>query len=104
MPALLHLGGHRLGFISPDGRDRPPHEILAMIQEYFASLPPERFPHTTAMAGHLTAGSPDERFAFGLEVIARGLASYVPAAAAGGGAGAVPTQPQRRSRRRGGRR
>jgi AcrR family transcriptional regulator len=67
-----------LGFTSPDGQDRPPHEIVAMIRDYFASLPAERFPHTTELAGQLTAGGPDERFAFGLDVILRGLASYLP--------------------------
>jgi AcrR family transcriptional regulator len=70
-----------LGFSSPDGKDRPVHEIVAMIHGYFASLPPDRFPNTVAMADALVAGGPDERFEFGLDVIIRGLASYLPSGA-----------------------
>jgi len=77
----LYIGAYAyeesLGFNSPDGEDRPPHEIVAMIHDYFASLPPERFPNTVALADQLVAGDRDARFEFGLDVIVRGLASYV---------------------------
>jgi AcrR family transcriptional regulator len=75
----LYVGGfayeESLGLRSPDGRERPPEEIVAMIGDYFASLPPERFPNMTALAGELTGGTPDDRFAFGLDVIVEGLAA-----------------------------
>jgi AcrR family transcriptional regulator len=79
--AGLYIGAfayeESLGFRSPDGQDRPPHEIVGLIHSYFASLPPERFPNTVAMADLLVQGTPDERFDFGLDVIIRGLATYI---------------------------
>jgi AcrR family transcriptional regulator len=59
---------------SPAGDDASPHEVIAMIRDYFASLPPDRFPHTVALADELVSGGPDERFEFGLDVIVRGIA------------------------------
>ena len=41
------------------------------------SLPADRFPNTVALAGTLTAGTADERFEWGLDVIVRGLATYL---------------------------
>jgi AcrR family transcriptional regulator len=64
-----------LGVASPDGRDRPVEEVVAMIGGYFASLPPEQFPNITALTGELMGGGPDERFAFGMDVIIEGLAA-----------------------------
>jgi AcrR family transcriptional regulator len=64
-----------LPFASPAGDDAPPHEIVAMIRDYFASLPRERFPNTVELAEELTSGDPDERFEFGLDVLIRGLAA-----------------------------
>jgi ABC-type uncharacterized transport system permease subunit len=46
------------------------------VRQYFASLPPDRFPNVVALAGPLTAGTEgDERFEFGLEVLVRGIAA-----------------------------
>ena len=51
-------------------------QFVAELRNYFASLPPERFPNIVSLAGPLTAGSDgDERFEFGLEVLIRGLAA-----------------------------
>ena len=41
--------------------------------QYFASLPPDRFPNIVSLAGPLTAGDDNERFEFGMEVLIRGL-------------------------------
>jgi AcrR family transcriptional regulator len=50
--------------------------FTAEMRNYFASLPPTRFPNLVALAGPLTAGAEgDERFEFGLEVLVRGLAT-----------------------------
>ena len=50
--------------------------FTAEMRNYFASLPPTRFPNLVALAGPLTAGTEgDERFEFGLEVLVRGLAA-----------------------------
>jgi AcrR family transcriptional regulator len=58
-----------------DGWD--PDQYFSRIHGYFAGLPAERFPHLVAMADTLVAGDDDERFEFGLDLIVRGLASYV---------------------------
>jgi AcrR family transcriptional regulator len=75
----LYLGAfayeETLGLGSPTGEELPPHEVLAMIRDYFASLPPDRFPNTVALVDELMAGGPDERFEFGLDVLVRGLAA-----------------------------
>src|SRR5919199_962914 len=43
---------------------------LQEVGEYFASLPPDRFPNIVALAGPLMAGSAEgERFEFGLDVL-----------------------------------
>lgn len=75
----LYVGAYAyeesLPFPSPAGDDASPHETLAMIRDYFASLPSDRFPHTVALADELVAGGPDERFEFGLDILIRGLAA-----------------------------
>jgi AcrR family transcriptional regulator len=62
---------------SPTGEDLPPEKIVAMYRGYFESLPPEQFPNVHASLDELFSGGPDERFELGLEVIIRGLASYI---------------------------
>jgi AcrR family transcriptional regulator len=57
--------------------DASPVEMIAMIRDYFASLPPDRFPHTIGLADELTRADRDERFDFGLDVIVRGLSAHV---------------------------
>jgi AcrR family transcriptional regulator len=64
-----------LGLASPTGEDLPPEQTIAMLSEYWASLPPERFPHTLALLDELFTPGPDERFEFGLDVMVRGLES-----------------------------
>jgi AcrR family transcriptional regulator len=50
-------------------------EFVGGLRDYFAALPEDRFPNIVALAGALTDGDGDERFAFGLEVLIRGLAA-----------------------------
>lgn len=57
-------------------------EMRDQMQNYFASLPAEDFPHLRALSGLIVTGSNDERFDIGLEIILRGLASYLPDPAA----------------------
>jgi AcrR family transcriptional regulator len=77
----LFLGAHGLeqaaGFSSPTGEDLPPEEIVRMVRGYFGSMPPERFPNVLATLDELVAGGPEERFELGLDVLIRGLASYI---------------------------
>ncbi|RAG82980.1 TetR/AcrR family transcriptional regulator [Streptacidiphilus pinicola] len=46
---------------------------LGGIRSFFASLPPERYPLITGMAGPLTRNVGDERFEFGLDLLFDGL-------------------------------
>lgn len=57
-----------------DGREQ---DFLAQFTAWVKSLPAERFPNTLAVADKLTAGSADDRFEWGLDVLVRGLASYL---------------------------
>jgi TetR/AcrR family transcriptional regulator, tetracycline repressor protein len=52
-------------------------EFIAQFTAWMRSLPADRFPNTVALAGTLTAGTADERFEWGLDVIVRGLATYL---------------------------
>jgi AcrR family transcriptional regulator len=80
----LYLGAYAfeesLGMASPMGAHVPPEEVAGMIGGYFASLPPDRFPHLVALAhsGDLMSGDLDERFEFGLDLLVRGLAAHAP--------------------------
>jgi hypothetical protein len=51
------------------------------IGAYFASLPPDRFPHVVELAEALTTGGGEQRFAFGLDVLLSGLAAKAAEAA-----------------------
>ncbi|HEX4216884.1 MAG TPA: TetR/AcrR family transcriptional regulator [Acidimicrobiales bacterium] len=57
--------------------DQGGEEQLAMMQEWFLSLPPAQFPNMLALAGAMVEGTGDERFEWGLDVLIRGLASYI---------------------------
>jgi AcrR family transcriptional regulator len=48
------------------------------LNNFFGSLPRDRFPYLVALAGPLTAGDRDHRFEFGLDILVRGIASTVP--------------------------
>jgi AcrR family transcriptional regulator len=63
---------------SPTGQELTPDELVAMFRDYFASLPPDQFPNVHATLDELFGGGPDERFELGVDVIIRGLASYIP--------------------------
>ncbi len=62
---------------SPTGEDLPPEKILAMFRGYYESLPADQFPNVHAALDELFSGGPEERFELGLDVIIRGLASYI---------------------------
>ncbi|MEW9534070.1 TetR/AcrR family transcriptional regulator [Microbispora sp. NPDC049125] len=52
-------------------------EMRAEIQKYFAALPADRFPNMVALADLMVDESNDYRFDLGLDIILRGLASYI---------------------------
>ncbi|WP_369387473.1 TetR/AcrR family transcriptional regulator [Streptomyces sp. CG1] len=70
-------GGDGSSLARPDWR-----EMADEMRNYFASLPAADFPHLRALAGLIVSDSSEERFDIGLEIILRGLASYLPDSAA----------------------
>ncbi|RCG32200.1 TetR/AcrR family transcriptional regulator [Sphaerisporangium album] len=52
-------------------------QMRETITGYFDALPPERFPHLLALSGLMFEETNDERFDVGLDIIVRGLASYI---------------------------
>ena len=77
----LYLGatGYELALppmTAPTGEPLSAEASTAMIRDYFASLPPDQFPNVVATVDDLVSGDAEERFALGLDVILRGLASY----------------------------
>lgn len=62
---------------APNGQPLSVDELAQMIRGYFASLPKDQFPNVHATLDELVSGGPEERFRLGLEVITRGLASYI---------------------------
>lgn len=78
--ASLYVGAYTfeesLGLASPTGEDMAPDRILAMFREYLLSLPADRFPNVHRAVEDIVGGDADDRFAFGLEVILRGIATY----------------------------
>ncbi len=75
------LGGLYVGAIAYEQDVAPQtgqdEDFLAQFTAWMRSLPADRFPHTLAMAETLTAGTPADRFEWGLDVIVRGLATYL---------------------------
>jgi AcrR family transcriptional regulator len=65
-----------LGLASPTGEELPPEQIVGMLREYLLALPDDQYPNTRRAAGLLLNTDEDARFAFGVETIIRGLASY----------------------------
>jgi AcrR family transcriptional regulator len=76
----LYVGAYvyeeSIGLQSPTGEDLPPEKIMDMFRGYFTSLPADQFPNITSLVDDLLAGSHDERFDMGLEVIVRGFSSF----------------------------
>ncbi len=48
-------------------------EALELLENYFASLPPDRFPNFTALSPDMTGADFDERFEFGLDMVLGGI-------------------------------
>jgi AcrR family transcriptional regulator len=79
--ASLYVGAYAfeesLGLASPTGEDLPPEQVVQMFRDYVASLPADRFPQTKGAIDLLFGGDGDERFEFGLELMIRGIETYV---------------------------
>lgn len=72
-----------------------PAEFTAQAAAWLRSLPREQFPNTVALADLLVAGTADDRFEWGLDVLVRGIASYLtePPTAQARWPRVMPTQP-----------
>lgn len=53
------------------------HEFMSQFAAWIRSLPADRFPNTVALSQELIAGGGDDRFEWGMDVIIRGLATYL---------------------------
>jgi TetR/AcrR family transcriptional regulator, tetracycline repressor protein len=53
------------------------NEFLDQFTAWLKSLPAERFPNTVALADTAVTGSAEQRFEWGMDVIIRGLATYL---------------------------
>jgi hypothetical protein len=62
-----------LGVAVPSGESGSVHDFIGQLREYFASLPADRFPNLSELAGELVAEGPDQRFEFALDVLLDGL-------------------------------
>jgi AcrR family transcriptional regulator len=52
-------------------------KYVGELAEYFRALPPDQYPNIVSMVDDLTAGGGAERFEFGIDVLLRGIASYI---------------------------
>jgi len=77
----LYVGAYAfeesLGPPSPTGEALSAEQIAAMFRDYLASLPASQFPNVHGAVGLLFAGNPDERFEFGMQVLIKGIESYI---------------------------
>ncbi len=55
----------------------PAGDPRSQMAAWLGSLPPDRFPNTVALASVLVAGDGDDRFEWGMDVIIRGVASFL---------------------------
>ena len=65
-----------LGADAFDTQGQPPEQFLEMIKDYMRSLPEDRFPYTRQAADLIFAGDRDDRYAFGVDLMIRGLQTF----------------------------
>jgi AcrR family transcriptional regulator len=51
--------------------------VMAGMERYMAMLPPDQFPNLTEVATEMASGSPDDRFEFSIELLLRGIETYI---------------------------
>jgi AcrR family transcriptional regulator len=70
-----------------DGSGRDPEEIGAefvdQVHDTFAALPADRFPYLARTMDVMMAGSSEERFGFGIDMLIAGFAAQIPPTAQG---------------------
>jgi AcrR family transcriptional regulator len=65
-----------LGTDAFDSQGQPPGQFLEMIKDYMRSLPEDRFPYTRQAADLIFADDRDDRYAFGIDLMIRGLQTF----------------------------
>jgi AcrR family transcriptional regulator len=65
-----------LGSASFTGPDLTPEQFLGMMRDYLLSLPEDRFPHTHRTVDLMLGYDTDGRYAFGIDLMIRGLETY----------------------------
>jgi AcrR family transcriptional regulator len=74
------LGSLYVGAVALEQEVTPitePADFVKQAADWLRSLPKDQFPNTVELAGKLVAGTADDRFEWGLDVIVRGLATYL---------------------------
>ncbi|TYB43105.1 TetR family transcriptional regulator [Actinomadura chibensis] len=63
----------------PAGEDPWEHfgRYIEEVRQYFKALPVDRYPNIVSMVDELTVEGGDTRFEFGIDILIRGIASYV---------------------------
>jgi AcrR family transcriptional regulator len=52
-------------------------QVMAGMEQYMAMLPPDQFPNLIEVASDMASGSPDDRFEFSLELLLRGIETFI---------------------------
>jgi AcrR family transcriptional regulator len=55
----------------------PRADVGAQVAAWFGALPPDQFPNLVAVAGKMAAGTAQDRFEWGLDIIVRGIGTYL---------------------------
>jgi AcrR family transcriptional regulator len=55
----------------------PRADVGAQVAAWFSALPPDQFPNLVAVAGKMAAGTAQDRFEWGLDIIVRGIGTYL---------------------------
>jgi AcrR family transcriptional regulator len=55
-----------------------PFDGIAMMRDYWSGLPPDRFPNIVSMIDVLFKGDSADRFELGLDILLRGMSTYIP--------------------------
>jgi AcrR family transcriptional regulator len=74
------LGGLYVGAVALEQEITPitePADFARQAAEWLKSLPKDQFPNIVELADKLVAGDADARFEWGMDVIVRGLATYL---------------------------
>ncbi|WP_433724145.1 TetR/AcrR family transcriptional regulator [Actinoplanes sp. CA-051413] len=67
---------HQLNLVEGQSTREYFDTFVGQLTDYYTNLPADRFPNIRAHAAVLTAGSGDERFEFGLDMLIDGLSRY----------------------------